>query len=211
MFDYSTIDQECFANAKENTVTAKHVLQKCRHRFANEMQHGRKTFHLHVASRLDSIIRAVSFKHTHSFQTRLNTSTSCYGAWGVPTVKKHLGLIASANKGFIYSAIWRPDKVSFHSNTVNSSITFTCPTTYGRIGYVAHSNRKESVQYIVNRVQMTSHRENHVKNVNFRTEEYTSLTSSPMVVTVLAVAAKKAHLEITTVVCTNVDEQGSDT
>jgi hypothetical protein len=205
-FNYSgtarPIPQKCYDSVISRNVTP----PECRN-YGGEMQHGQGAYHMDVGASLakhmkDHVLPLVS----PGRKTLVEQTALCIGGWGKERKRVlpwNTSLVGETNFQFRNPFSSRVDKVTLNTNSALSKLRLDCPTPYNssmRIGFISHSDLKESCLFEVNGVNVSTHDATNWK-AGIRTRQYTDESFSPPVDISVLTLQPGAYLELTDIVC----------
>jgi hypothetical protein len=205
-FNYSgtarPIPQKCYESVISRNVT----YPECRN-YASEMQHGQGPYHMDVATSLakhmkDHVLPLIS----PGRRTLVEQTALCIGGWGHERERVlpwNTSLVGETNFQFRNPFSSRVDKVTLNTNSALSKLRLDCPTPFNssmRIGFILHSDLKESGLFEVNGVNVSTYDATNWK-AGIRTRQYTRESFSPPVDISVLTLQPGAYLELTDIVC----------
>ena len=222
-FNYTDTDrpisEKCYVNVLESDQEDARLKRWCRQAHANNMQHGRESYHRDISSSLakhmkDHVLPFISLGETPSSETE----RLCIGSWGMMTAawrdvdlfKKHL-IVGETTFQFSSPLSKRQDKLTLNTNSTSSTVRLDCPAPYNSmiLGYIVHSDLEESAIFEVNGKNISTH--DHLeKRPHIRIRKYTEQSfKTPLDISISSLHPG-AYLELTDVVCKKENVTGSD-
>ena len=220
-FNYTDTDrpisEKCYANVLESDQEDAGLKRWCTRAHANEMQHGRESYHRDVSSSLakhmkDHVLPFISLGETPSSETE----RLCIGSWGwgafrdVDQFNETL-IVGETTFQFSSPLSKRKDKLTLNTNSTSSTVRLDCPAPYNSmtLGHIVHSDLEESAIFEVNGKNISTH--DHLEErPHIRIRKYTEQSfKTPLDISISSLHPG-AYLELTDVVCKKENVTGSD-
>ena len=211
------ISEKCYANVLESDQEDAGLKRWCTRAHANEMQHGRESYHRDVSSSLakhmkDHVLPFISLGETPSSETE----RLCIGSWGwgafrdVDQFNETL-IVGETTFQFSSPLSKRKDKLTLNTNSTSSTVRLDCPAPYNSmtLGHIVHSDLEESAIFEVNGKNISTH--DHLEErPHIRIRKYTEQSfKTPLDISISSLHPG-AYLELTDVVCKKENVTGSD-
>ena len=212
----NSIARECFDSKWEHSEQEKAVIQKCRRKYANSMQHGRHRFHDFISKQL--VIHITDFvlpslEDSPRKEQVSKRASLCFGRWGVGDRLGALGGVHSgvvpwsgsikSNSSFSIGSplTGREDKITLNSNVSGANLILGCPKRYtsARVGHVCHSDHSETASFMINNNTLTTALVDE-KRPHTRIRQFTQNFNVPIEVVVTSLEPD-AFIELTDFVC----------
>jgi len=211
------IPEECYDSRYERSQNKTHQMQICRKKYTSSMQHGTQVYHDQIARTLynhlvPTVVTSI-FKddgdHIDS-TSRDNRSSLCIGEWGlIPDSKR-----GSWNTTIVYSKGFSVNypyesfrknalKITLNTNSTSSKLQLNCPPNYNtaKVGYMAHSDEKESGIIVINGAQISTHLEGD-NRPHIRIRQYSTSLALPINVSIEELPIGQ-YIEFTGLICSS--------
>jgi len=221
-FNYTgaqSIPQQCYDSIHQKSQNETSIIQLCRRRHANSMQHGTELYHEHVAKTMFAHLVDVGILHRLKEDTHVDhteNDTMCFSQWNL--IRNHgvsdgkVGYWNQTiihNKGFSIHNLHPSTvdggflgKITLNTNSTSAQLQLNCPPPYNitaKVGYIAHSDKEESSIIRINGSQMLTKLENE-NRPHIRIRQFSSSLTLPINVSVDELPIGQ-HIELTGLIC----------
>lgn len=213
MYDYRSIPAKCYDFISGINSENEIVFSNCVKEHANEMTHGTNSYHHHVAFELNKTLHTIpsAMLRNREQNTMHRRNHLCFGSWGLNGNQISFSGIETLlvkNNGFTLGcATHNKEKVSLYSNKIGSNIVLKCSNEYKNIivGYVGHSDTKESVLFSLSDSYKIEYLRSNLSNLSvvdtkMRLETFSSKFKNGITITLIN-STINTNLEITRIIC----------